>query len=159
MADPAALTTQFAELSDLNALISLAESRGSDRQSLIDRFRHLDENPDHTWVLLRAGDRFIGWAILQSHIAPHYNYPELEDLYIHPEFRNRGYGTFLIGEIEKLARERGMKGLSLGVNPDDNSDARRLYERLGYRHDGGEKRLDGVYGEYEDWTIGLEKEL
>ena len=58
-----------------------------------------------------------------------------------------------------MAKERGCDRLGLAVNPDDNPAARRLYERLGYRHDGGEKYLDGVYNGFEDWVIDLEKEI
>ena len=111
------------------------------------------------WVLLLDGDRCTGWGILHTVALPHYNFPELEDLYIAPELRNRGHGGFLLAEIEALARDRGLKGVSLGVNPDENPDARRFYERHGYRHDGGGRRLDGVYDGHEDWTIGMEKTL
>ncbi|MBT4501092.1 MAG: GNAT family N-acetyltransferase [Gemmatimonadetes bacterium] len=155
----AALSIRIAAESDIDALVPIAESREADRQFLVDRFAYLDGHRGNIWILLRADEEFVGWGILHTQTDPHYNYPELEDLYIRLDCRNRSYGTFLVARIEEVARKRGLKGISLGVNPDDNPDARRFYERLGYRHDGGEKRLDGIYGEYEDWTIGMEKKL
>jgi ribosomal protein S18 acetylase RimI-like enzyme len=47
----------------------------------------------------------------------------------------------------------------LAVNPTDNVRAKALYERLGYVHNGGEPYLDGVYGDYEDWVVDLEKDI
>jgi ribosomal protein S18 acetylase RimI-like enzyme len=48
-----------------------------------------------------------------------------------PRFRGHGVGTFLMGVAEFLARAAGATEVSLIV-AEDNSGARRLYQRLGY---------------------------
>jgi ribosomal protein S18 acetylase RimI-like enzyme len=47
-------------------------------------------------------------------------------------FRNQGVGTMLIRFIERTLTHRGFKIVTLNVAK-ENPDARRLYERLGYR--------------------------
>lgn len=47
----------------------------------------------------------------------------------------QGIGTALIQAVEREGDERGLVGVYLGV-ANDNRDARRLYERLGYREEG-----------------------
>lgn len=59
----------------------------------------------------------------------------LNVLATYPEFRGQGLGTRLLAVAEQLAAAAGAKGLSLIVF-DSNIDARRLYERLGYREVG-----------------------
>lgn len=49
-----------------------------------------------------------------------------------PEYRNRGLGTFLLGEADKRARAAGAKSVSLIV-AEENAGAMRLYARGGYR--------------------------
>lgn len=49
-----------------------------------------------------------------------------------PGHRGRGWGALLLGTAERLAAEAGLTGLSLVV-ADLNLEARRLYERHGYR--------------------------
>lgn len=49
-----------------------------------------------------------------------------------PEYRNRGLGTRLLAEAERIAREVNAPSLSLIV-ADQNEGARRLYLRSGYR--------------------------
>ena len=49
----------------------------------------------------------------------------------YPEFRDLGIGTRLLAEADHIAREAGLRGLSIIVS-DDNAGARRLYERSGY---------------------------
>lgn len=61
-----------------------------------------------------------------------------------PEHRGRGHGSRLLAEAERLAAAGGATGVSLIVF-DTNVDARRLYERCGYRPH-GERRLVK-----EDW--------
>ncbi len=61
-----------------------------------------------------------------------------------PEARRQGVGTALLLEAEAAALERGFDRVCLGVEI-ENTNARRLYKRLGYR--------DSAVGAYEDsWT-------
>lgn len=129
-------------------------------EDVAERFRWLRQDVEGTWLLLKASNDVIGWCVVVwSGKRTHAEYPDMQDLYIRPENRNRGHATRLIGCIERMARQRGHTMIGLAVNPDDNRAARRLYERLGYRHDGRPKYLDGVYGDYEDWVIDLEKQI
>jgi ribosomal protein S18 acetylase RimI-like enzyme len=49
-----------------------------------------------------------------------------------PAFRNRGLGTFLLDEADRLARQAGAATVSLIV-AEENEGAMRLYLRNGYR--------------------------
>ena len=53
------------------------------------------------------------------------------DLYVRPEARGRGIGRVLLAELVEPAREAGLGHVSLEVLV-QNSDARRLYDRLGF---------------------------
>lgn len=35
----------------------------------------------------------------------------------------------------------------------------QLYDKLGFKHEGGKKYIDGVYNNVEDWVIDMEKKL
>ena len=89
----------------------------------------------------------------------HPEYPDMEDLYTKESERGKGYGTLLIKECELFAKEKGFNKIGLAVNPTENQKALLLYQKLGYKHDGKEKYLDGVYNGVEDWVIDLEKDL
>ena len=56
----------------------------------------------------------------------------IEAVAVVPERQRRGIGTALIRSAESVAAEHGYGAVQLGVE-DSNPDARRLYERLGYR--------------------------
>ncbi len=51
---------------------------------------------------------------------------------IAPEFRNRGLGTALLGDMEMQAQEEGRRSICLDVSY-KNTAARALFERLGYQ--------------------------
>jgi ribosomal protein S18 acetylase RimI-like enzyme len=53
------------------------------------------------------------------------------DIYVRPEARGRGIGQALLAELVEPAREAGLAHVSLEVLI-RNSDARRLYDRLGF---------------------------
>jgi len=56
----------------------------------------------------------------------------INDMGVYPQFRSLGLGTRLFERIEKLARKMGSKRMVLDVET-DNTRAKELYERLGYR--------------------------
>ena len=65
----------------------------------------------------------------------------VESAAVTPALQRRGLGTAMIRAAEELAAEQGFSKVVLGVE-DSNPDARRLYERLGYR---SFARMDFVY--------------
>lgn len=76
--------------------------------------------------------------------AAHPDAVEICHLQVRPEHRGEGVGTALIVGSERRAMECGHRCIAVGV-ADDNPDARRLYERLGYR-------LTGIFDVSEyDW--------
>jgi ribosomal protein S18 acetylase RimI-like enzyme len=58
--------------------------------------------------------------------------PILNRLHVGPAYRRRGIGGAIVEDAVRRLRAAGHKQVALGVGP-DNEDARRLYERLGFR--------------------------
>lgn len=150
------LSIRIAEEADLPQLLPIAREKKKGEAFLRERLSRA-RTVDATWVLLQADGTIVGWGLLHSVAPDHHTYPDLEDLYIAQGHRNRGFGTFLLSEIERLARDAGHAGISLSVDPDYNPDALRFYERNSYCHDGRVKRLNATYGDFEEWTIGMDK--
>lgn len=50
---------------------------------------------------------------------------------IHPDYRNKGYGTLMMAWLDLIARQRGVKNLRLHVHP-DNLSARKLYHKFDF---------------------------
>ena len=73
--------------------------------------------------------------------------PDIEDLFVSPEYRFNRIGTRLLETAEQLAVDKGYARVGLGVSV-DNPRARSLYERLGYRDAGFEEYETG--GAYVD---------
>jgi ribosomal protein S18 acetylase RimI-like enzyme len=101
--------------------------------------RHVTEAPEELELLVAwRDDRPLGWVMLhwgdvaQAPAEWSGRHLQLEQLQVLEEHRNRGIGTALLLAAERAAAHRGREFVSLGVGV-DNRDARRLYERLGYR--------------------------
>jgi GNAT superfamily N-acetyltransferase len=55
----------------------------------------------------------------------------VDELYVAPEVRGRGFGSALLVAVESLTRERGGHLIEIAVDGAD-TDAHRFYERHGY---------------------------
>jgi GNAT superfamily N-acetyltransferase len=55
----------------------------------------------------------------------------VDELYVEPEVRGRGFGSALLVAVESLTRERGGRLIEIAVDGAD-TDAHRFYERHGY---------------------------
>ena len=85
--------------------------------------------------------------------------PNLEDLFVMPEFRSQGIGSMLLDAAITAVREAGYTQLGLGVAV-DNPGAIRLYELKGFRDCGlGEYTSGGSYldreGKVQTWLETL----
>lgn len=112
------------------------------------------------FLVLEKNGEIVSFVVLKwTGKKTHPEYPDMADLYTKREERNKGYGTLLIKECEKHAQAKGFIKIGLCVNPTLNPQAKSLYENLGYKHDGRQSYVDGVYNGTKDWVIDLEKDL
>ncbi len=88
------------------------------------------------WLLARDGDEFAGFAL---------NYPVhgtddelgwVEALGVRAAWRRRGLGEALLRSSFGVLFERGLRRVGLGVDGENETGARRLYERAGMRQVG-----------------------
>ena len=90
-----------------------------------------DEN---TCIFVMANEeRFIGYIALNIHPALHINGLEciVREVYVLDEFQRLGIGRALMNYIERYAKKRGCKRVSLATNWTDEKQ-RGFYESLGF---------------------------
>jgi GNAT superfamily N-acetyltransferase len=92
-------------------------------------------------ICAHAAGQIVGYAHLNFH--PLYQpfqrlgIPELQDLYVHPDYRRQGLGRLIIDHVESLARQNGYTELGIGVGiTADFGSAQRLYTKCGFIPDG-----------------------
>lgn len=143
--------------SDINNLLLIKPSQSP--ESILERL-NLQEKGEVDYLLLEENGEPISFVLVKWKGKPsHLDYPDMEDLYTREQYRGKGWGSRLIKEVEATVKKRGFSKIGLAVNPTENSRAKTLYEKLGYKHDGKDRYLDGVYNGTEDWVIDLEKNL
>jgi len=78
----------------------------------------------------RGASAAVKLTLLKHRVPP--GTLHVEAVVVAPAGRGRGVGSELLARAERLAAARGMRRLTLEV-VDTNPNARRLYERLGFR--------------------------
>lgn len=106
------------------------------RRLYADTYTMVEQAKAIIWIAETDGNGLVG----QCFVSLKGNRPELADgevrayIYgfrIQPQFRNKGIGTRMMHVIEDDLRQRGFQQITLNVGQ-DNMDARRFYDRLGY---------------------------
>lgn len=94
------------------------------------------------WVVVTTDGELVGCCGWAPAGPPDGRSPavELKRLYVTSAQRGRGVGRWLVGEVERVARERGAVRVVLWSD-DRFTDAHRLYELLGYTRRPETRRL------------------
>lgn len=130
---------------------------------LVDRYLPLDrlEQPGGEWLVAWENDVPVGHAHLDWRKDP----PEVQGVFVAESHRRRGIASQLSWAAEDLVRGRGFDRIALDVDV-DNTAARGLYEKLGYRERGtpprrvhGKIMLRGRPFSFDAVLIDLVKEL
>ncbi|TQV86657.1 GNAT family N-acetyltransferase [Aliikangiella coralliicola] len=92
----------------------------------------LSEDARAEAVLLKSGNRFFGFATFYETFSTTTGKKgiHLDDLYIEPEFRSKGYGKELMNYLTRLAKSRGYARFEWWCMK-SNHNAIRFYESLG----------------------------
>jgi GNAT superfamily N-acetyltransferase len=94
------------------------------------------EQPGGEYLIAWEDEEPVGHVHIDWRVDP----PELQDVFVAEQHRRHRIGTALAMAAEDLARQRGFAKVALTVSA-DNPPARALYEMLGYRPTGVERRV------------------
>ena len=133
-------TVRLAGVVDARAVARLLDAFNREYDTPTPGVEVLERRLDH----LLAGDAVtallveeppVGIALVTLRPNVWYDGPVglLDELYVAPDHRDLGLGTLLLAAAEDLVRGRGGEVLEINVDGDD-VDARRFYERHGYRN-------------------------
>lgn len=86
-------------------------------------------------------------AVRECHEKPFVGYANIKDLYVTPQWQNKGYGKKLLMHTLRAMRNDGYMNAVLQT-ADSNAGARRFYERFGF-----ERRELGSSPGYVTYTI------
>jgi GrpB-like predicted nucleotidyltransferase (UPF0157 family)/GNAT superfamily N-acetyltransferase len=132
------------EKEDIPALINNFTFPWSSIQATTDkwtRYSHEHQKQIRTVYLVEKERKIIGYAsLLRISKYPHFKratIPEIHDMWIAQNWRNKGFGKRLIQHLEHSARAEGYQKMGIGVGLyADYGPAQQLYCRLGYSPDG-----------------------
>lgn len=102
-------------------------------------------------LLLKCEERLVGyldyWMIQgEAHLI---------QIGIHPDFRKKGWGSFLMQYLERIALEKKLSKIYLDVRQ-SNAAARRLYEKFGFKTTGVRK---AYYADNREDALLMEKSI
>ena len=88
--------------------------------------------PSANVLIAREGDEAVGFAVYFFNFSTWLGRPGLylEDLFVKPEARGRGYGKALLVQLAQIAKERGCGRMEWAVL-DWNQPAIEFYKKLG----------------------------
>jgi len=92
-------------------------------------------------------ERVVGWCDIRPQRLEGFKHCGILGMGLLEGYRGKGYGTRLMDEAMKAAKNYGMERVELEVYA-SNIPAIRLYEKKGFIHEGVKKKarkLDGVY--------------
>lgn len=138
------ITIHMLEKADMKLLINDFSFPWSSVQATTDKWtRYYDEQQIQirTVYMLKKAEKIVGYASL-LYVSQYPNFknasvPEINDVWIAKDWRNKGLGKTLIQYLEQAARIKGYQQIGIGVGLyADYGAAQKLYFQLGYAPDG-----------------------
>jgi len=104
------------------------------------------------FLALSATNEVVGWSDVARARLEGMEHSGRFGMGLLPQYRHQGHGRPLAEAAISAARTRGIERVELDVFA-SNLNAIRLYERLGFVHEGIKRRARKLDGEYEDHLI------
>lgn len=155
------MTIRKAERKDIEALLEIYN------YEVVNGVSTLDINPrtteqwtewfdshnikNHPLIVSEEKGVITGYASLSSYRAKEAYASTVElSIYIHPDFRGKGVGAALMGEILKIAREDKTVHTVVSVITSGNAASERLHDKFGFIFSGKIKEVGVKFGKYLD---------
>ena len=130
------VTIRHANRDDLHALEWDGEYTHF-RRLYAQAFRRAEKGDAVLWVASLHSESLIGQLFVQlisnrTELADGVSRAYVYSFRVRPDYRDIGIGTLLFNTAENDLKNRGFRHITLNVGK-ENADARRFYERFGYR--------------------------
>lgn len=135
------MTIRAANEPEVDRVVAIYEDEGSAREAIEVKPTLEEEFPD-----ILTGKRLIFFAEQEGRIvgtvqlildcnhkeeANGIDIAQIHHLKVHNNFCNKEYGELLVKYVENVAKSRGIKRITVGVD-ENNPHAKHLYEKWGY---------------------------
>jgi GNAT superfamily N-acetyltransferase len=123
------------DVEEIQVLVGHLTGNELERKATEDRLRMVETSPIDELYLLEDDDGvqgLLGFRI-RGNVEEVSRYGEVSALVTRPEARLAGYGRALMEFAERLARDRGCKGMWLVSGFGREEDAHKFYTKLGYQ--------------------------
>ncbi|AGK60799.1 Acetyltransferase [Archaeoglobus sulfaticallidus PM70-1] len=138
-------TIRKVDRSDLEAFVNiyieayrgLEEYAYTKRKEIKNYFKWL-RNRDEDGFMVLEGDEIIGFVACDTNwvsIFDRLKVGEIHELVLHPEYRNKGFGSFLLNKAVEYAKSKDRKLAELWVG-EKNYRARKFYMKNGFNEKG-----------------------
>lgn len=107
---------------------ALEESKNLMRDLLPDKQKTVDQHVCHIYSV--EEEQYVG--VIWYNIQPETHKAYIYHILIHEAFRNRGFASTVLSELEETVRKSGITSLGLNVFG-NNPGAQRVYEKAGYQ--------------------------
>jgi RimJ/RimL family protein N-acetyltransferase len=105
-----------------------------------------------TFYAVNENEQVVGWADIFPEDNPRQNHRGSLGMGIISEYRGQGIGTRLLQAVLKQAKEFGLEKVELNVYT-SNTNAIKLYRKLGFVEEGLIKKYRKLDGKYFDCLI------
>lgn len=127
----------------------LAFTEAAPKEQMQAFFRGLMDDAASCSYLAVVGEHVVGWCDIQRAIGQARRHVGMLGIGLLSHCRGRGLGRRLMVAAIQHAWSNGLTRIELTVRS-DNHNARSLYERLGFEHEGVKRRVFRLDGEYFD---------
>jgi len=109
------------------------------------------EEPRHIALVAEVEKRAVGLVTLSIEEET-YRFDSWLSIYVHKNFWHKGVGTQLMKAVINVARNIGLRRISLGVYA-GNEAAIRMYKKIGFKTEGHSKYGIYTFGRYMDTIL------
>jgi ribosomal-protein-alanine N-acetyltransferase len=138
-----------ARAADVDALLAIENAAFPTDRIERRAFQHAIRSPTMICLVAARGDEVLGYGIVERRRTS--TAARLTSVAVAPAASGAGLGRRLLAAIEKQATAAGSQRMRLEVRA-DNTGARKLYEKTGYR------LVETIDGYYEDGGTALRYE-
>ncbi|HUP02477.1 MAG TPA: GNAT family N-acetyltransferase [Bryobacteraceae bacterium] len=130
---------RLARAGDINLLLDLMDEFYAEAGYRLNRnrasvgFNDLLEDGRLGWIwMIQAEGRDVGYAVTTFRYSMEYcgRMAAVDDLYVRPEWRNRGVATEALIEIRNFLKSRGIRAVTVEVGQ-ENGSAQSVYRKAG----------------------------